>query len=83
MRDLSPLAGMPLYAVQFYTTPVTDITPLLQCPTLVNIGLARSVTDAAALRALPNVRRISRRRDPGGDPAQTAAEFWKETSAAP
>ena len=80
VSDLSPLAGTPVQYLSFFETPVTDITPLLSCPALSAIGLARGTKDVNALRALPNVLRISFVEKNGG-PAQTAAEFWKENPA--
>ncbi len=81
VRDLSPVAGMPLQFISFHDTPVTDITPLLSCPTLLYLGLGRDVKNVAALRALPNLQRLSFLQEKGGAPAQTAAEFWKEHPA--
>ena len=83
VTDLAPLAGMPLYTVQFYKTKISDIRPLLQCPALNKIGLPRSVSNTSALRMLTNVCRLSHRRGPDGDPAQTAADYWKENPASP
>ena len=77
VRDLSPLAGTPLQYLSFFETPATDITPLLRCATLVNIGLPRGAENVNALRALPNLLRISFA-EKNGSPAQTAAEFWNE-----
>lgn len=75
--DLSPLAGMPLTLVRFFHTEVTDVTPLLECPTLRSVGLSSTARNIILLRALPNLLAISDRSGPDGDPAQTAAEFWE------
>jgi serine/threonine protein kinase/Leucine-rich repeat (LRR) protein len=81
VRDLSPLAGMPLRYLRLQDTPVTDVAPLLRCPTLESIVLPDSVQNAAVLRTLPNLRRISCHCDRNGDPAQIASEFWREFDA--
>ena len=71
----------PFALVGFFDTPVTDITPLLSCPTLRSIGLPHGVQNVDALRALPKLERISFTPDKSGAPSQTAAEFWKEHPA--
>jgi hypothetical protein len=77
VRDLSPLAGMPLRYLHFQDTQVTDAMPLLQCPTLENIVLPHGIQNVAVLRLLPKLRNISFSCDRNGEPAETAAEFWK------
>ena len=75
--DLSPLAGMPLQTIRLFDTPVTDAAPLAECQMLESIGLPRGIRNVEALRALPHLRLISFERDERGNPAQTAAQFWK------
>jgi hypothetical protein len=60
LTDLSPLRGMPLTHVAFAKSSVADLTPLHDCPTLVEvIAKNTKVTPAgiAALRkAIPNCK---------------------------
>ena len=77
VRDLSVLAGMPLETVFFDGTEVTNLTPLLQCPTLGHVVLPAGAHNVGALRALPKLRAISYKYKPG-EPDNTAAEFWTE-----
>jgi hypothetical protein len=77
VSDLSPLAGMPLRHLYFQNTKVVDAMPLLQCPSLETIVLPRGIQNVAVLRLLPKLRNISFSCDRNGEPAETAAEFWK------
>jgi serine/threonine protein kinase len=79
--DLAPVAGQPLRFVDLYRSGITEVSPLTQCPTLQSVILPRSAHDAAILRTLPGLTRISWERDITGQPAQDAGEFWAEFAA--
>ncbi len=81
VRDLSPLAGTPLSYADFSGTLITDITPLLSCSRLLTLILPAGAENVEALRALPNLQRLSFRAGNNGLPSQSAAEFWKEHPA--
>jgi hypothetical protein len=80
IRDISALAGLPLKTIIFDGSEVADVTPLLRCPPLETIILPDGAQQVGALRALPNLRRISYRhqRDVWMEPSLSAADFWKE-----
>lgn len=66
--------------------PVTDLSPLADCPTLEELILPAGSLDLTPLRHLPNLRRLSTRSTGQAHsiiPAQTAGEFWKEYDAKP
>jgi Leucine-rich repeat (LRR) protein len=75
VSDLSPLVGMPLEKLYLEKTDVTDIAPLLTCPTLEYIVLPAGAQNVTALRALPNLQKISYQGKDSG-PSLTADEFW-------
>jgi len=86
--DISNLAGMPLKALFLDGTRVTDIRPLLLCPTLQFLTLPNEATNIGQLRALKKLERLSMHWDDTiesfigpGAPQQTAEEFWKEYDA--
>jgi tetratricopeptide (TPR) repeat protein len=77
IADLSPVAGMPLSLICFFESSVTDVAPLSQCANLQRIGLAEHALKIEPLRGLTNLLRISYRADQNGEPAESAAEFWR------
>ena len=77
IADLSPVAGMPLSLICFFDSGISDVAPLAQCPNLERIGLAEHALKIEPLRALTNLLRISYRADQNGEPAESAAEFWR------
>lgn len=83
VTDLSALAGMPLEWVTLMDCPVTDLNPLLSCPTLKRLVLPRGARDVAPLRRLPALEELSydEAPDKGGEPNQTAEDFWREYDA--
>lgn len=82
--DFESLRGLPLRVFAMIQTVVpTDLSPLLDCPTLESIIIPPG-TDPTVLRRLPRLRHLSTRRTAHGwdhTPAQTAEEFWKEFDA--
>jgi Leucine-rich repeat (LRR) protein len=89
VSDITALAGMPLKALHLDRTRVTDLRPLLACPTIEWLTIPTGANDVGKLRALKKLVRLSERHDPNiesplhdhGGPAQTAKEFWKEYDA--
>jgi Leucine-rich repeat (LRR) protein len=81
VSDLSLIAGMPLEEIMFDDTPVTNLRPLLECPTLKKIVLPASASDVGSLRALPALAAISYEHLSDGTPKHTAAEFWTDYDA--
>jgi len=81
VADISAIAGMPLEEVALMGTPVTDLSPLLQCRTLKSLVLPQNAANVSALRKLPALVSLSYEGVPGGQPKQSAAEFWKEFDA--
>ena len=77
VSDLSVLAGMPLETVFFDGTDVTNVAPLLQCPTLRHVVLPVGARNVKMLRTLPTLHVISYNYKPG-TPEQTAGQFWME-----
>jgi serine/threonine protein kinase/Leucine-rich repeat (LRR) protein len=76
VSDITALAGMPLETVDLSGTKLTDVAPLLKCPTLRKIVLPPDAQEVTALRALPNLERISYDAATNGDPDKTAEQFW-------
>lgn len=82
VTDVTPLAGLPLKAVYLDgCRQLTDISPLVQCPTLEMIILPESATNLTALRELPKLKAMSYTYRAATFPS--AAEFWKEYDANP
>jgi Leucine-rich repeat (LRR) protein len=73
---------MPLETVDLSETKITDIAPLLKCPTLKSIILPKDARDVTSLRALANLERISYS---GTDttPDLTADQFWAKIKEEP
>ncbi len=67
----------------FGNIPITDVTPLLDCPTLEQVILPQGLKNIEPLKKLPKLRYIGYTEGPGPDylPDHTAAEFWKEYDA--
>ena len=87
IRDLSPLAGMPLRVLHVDRTNPGDAHPLLSCPGLEWLGINREVPHLTELRGLSKLSRISYDwttldkpdLDPyHAQPQKTAAEYWAE-----
>ena len=82
VRDLALLRGHPLTWLRINSTPVTDLRPLLDCPTLEILCLPRQAQNVEVLKQLPKLRRLSYDWDVASNqPAQTAEEFWKDYDA--
>ena len=59
VSDLSPLRGMPLRLLRLNgCNAVRDVTPLADCPTLVELYLPDGATGLATLRKLPALQKI-------------------------
>jgi Leucine-rich repeat (LRR) protein len=77
VADLSPLSGMPLERLTADRCPVTNVSPLLQCPTLQMLCLDRTAPGLEKLRTLPALAYVDDQWDTAlGRPARTAAEYW-------
>jgi hypothetical protein len=80
---------MPLKELRLERTSVSDLRPLLSCPTLERLILPPGAKDVGQLHALKKLVRLSERYDGNdegppydrGGPAQTAEDFWKEYDA--
>ena len=59
VRDLAPLRGHPLIWLRMDNAPVTDLSPLLDCPTLEFLILPRKAQNVEVLKQLPKLRRLS------------------------
>jgi serine/threonine protein kinase/Leucine-rich repeat (LRR) protein len=86
--DLSKLAGVPLKVLRIDNTPVTDLQPLLSCPTLEWVTIPSGAKNPGVLRSLPKLVRLSEQWDDRflffgrqGGPLQPAAEYWKQYDA--
>ena len=69
--SLEVFAGMPLEEIYLQGTPVTDLSPLLKCPTLRMIQLPREAKNVEALRELRNLTHL------GYDTLEPTADFWR------
>ncbi|MEO6738968.1 MAG: hypothetical protein ABIP20_01870, partial [Chthoniobacteraceae bacterium] len=78
VSDISALADLPLESLTLHGTAVPHLSPLLKCPTLKSITLPANARNVSVLRALTALERISYSLDSHTNPAQTAAEFWKD-----
>ena len=59
ISDLSPLAGMPLKSLFLaYCSNVTDISPLLEIPTLEHLMVPETARNVELLRKMPNLRHL-------------------------
>jgi Leucine-rich repeat (LRR) protein len=84
VKDLSALRGMPLTHLSLHNCPrVTDISPLAESRSLIELILPEQATDIEFLRSFPRLARIGfvEDKDNGYRPDKTAAEFWKEYDA--
>lgn len=78
VRDLAPLAGMPLRELFADTTAARDVMPLLQCRELERLTIPRTARNIERLAELPRLRELSFRWDSAKEaPAETAEAFWK------
>ena len=59
ISDIAAVRGMPLVAIDLQNTRVTDLRPLLDCPTLEIICLPPAAKDIAILRTLPKLKYLS------------------------
>jgi hypothetical protein len=76
VADVSALAGLKLRELHLLDAPVEDASPLAGIVTLEHLIAPRHAKGLAALRRLPNLKRISF--DWHGSIPQTAEEFWAE-----
>jgi hypothetical protein len=82
IRDIGPLAHLPLKFLKMNGTNVTDISPLLDCSTLTDLVLSDPAKNIEFLRKLPNLKRLSKKTVSYPPvPAQTTEEFWAEYDA--
>ncbi len=73
VKNLGPLRGHPLKYCKLDGFSITDVSPLLDCPTLEEIMLPTRVANVEILRNMPNLRIIQ---DTG--PPRSAEQFWKD-----
>lgn len=85
ISDLSPLVGMPLKSLFLgYCSNVTDISPLLEIPTLEYLMVPSTARNVELLRKMPNLRTLDFNRMDGRDMftiASTVDDFWKRWDA--
>ncbi|MBE7496560.1 MAG: protein kinase [Verrucomicrobiaceae bacterium] len=85
ISDLSPLAGMPLKSLFLaYCSNVTDISPLLEIPTLEHLMVPATARNVELLRKMPNLRTLDFNRMDGKDMftiGSTVEDFWKRWDA--
>ena len=79
VSDLSPLQELPLRQLNLARTKSPDLTPLVACQRLEQLVLPEPARNVELLRSLPSLQRLSTR-ESYGSPAQSAPEFWNETS---
>jgi serine/threonine protein kinase len=82
VTDLSPLKGMPLRVLHIDDCRrLTDVSPLLEVPTLEQVFLPKTARNVELLRGLPNLEFISFEFDSRrNQPLHSSAEFWSMTS---
>jgi hypothetical protein len=83
LTDISPLSGLPLKALNLNGChQIADLAPLAGCKTLENLLLPTHTSDVAALRQLPNLKRLSNRAwgtyNQSWNTVPAAADFWKK-----
>ena len=80
VSELRPVLGHQLVELHLEeNTPIRDVAALAGCVTLERLTLPRNASGVEALRALPQVQRVSFAWDSDAARiAQTAAEFWVE-----
>ena len=76
--NLALISKSTLTGLDISKTAVADLAPLAGMASLRHLTFPEGARNAAALRNLPQLERISTTRGKGGEPAQTAAEFWSE-----
>ncbi len=84
LRDLSPLAGLPLESLSLHEIRAElDLAPLLDCPDLKDLTLPLAHRNLEKLRQHPSLQRLCERATLSTNPSatQTVAEFWKEYDA--
>ncbi len=81
VSDLSPLVGLPLKLLLMADCPnLTDISPLLQIPTLEDLVVGKAARNVELLRKMPNLKNLDFKCAVGGflTVACTAQDFWKK-----
>ena len=81
ITDIAPLAGLPLTRLRLAGCQgVTDVSPLQQIKTLVDLTLPPKARDFEFLRTRANLARLAFAENPGDGfrPITTAQQFWKE-----
>jgi hypothetical protein len=84
VTDLSALRGMPLSNLRLAGCPqLTDLSPISVSRGLTSLTLSPNAKNFDFLRTFPKLTRLSYAEDKvqGWNPAQSAAEFWKEYDA--
>ena len=82
LSDLSPLSGAPLKTLGLYgCANIRDLTTIAECRELENLVLPPKCKDIEFLRNMPKLKRLSYLSENNENPAQSAAEFWREYDA--
>ena len=76
VTNLDSLRGQPLKYIKIDGFSITDVSPLVDCPTLEEIMLPTKVKNVEVLRQMPRLRIITDTAH-----ARTAEEFWKQYDA--
>jgi tetratricopeptide (TPR) repeat protein len=88
VSDISPLRGQPLKSIELCGTMVRDLSPLMDSPTLEEIGLPNVPLKSMPpevlkwLEHLPHLKRISYGYD-NNHASQSATEFWQSQGITP
>jgi Leucine-rich repeat (LRR) protein len=83
VSDLTPLAGMPLKRLDLaHCDRITDVTPVLELPTLEELTVPAGAQSIERLRKLSNLKRLAYEISKTTYSADVSAEdFWKEFEA--